>query len=218
VPAVLVMAKAPVAGQVKTRLGPLFSPAQCAAIQRRLIDRTLDWAQAVAPGAAFLAFDPPAARVQMEATARGRAVLFEQAQGDLGSRLVAASREAFGRVDGALVVVGVDTRLTVAHAAAALAQLDAGADLVLGPALDGGYYLAGMSRPAPGLFELPAGAWGGPQVLSLTLAAARAAGLSVALISEERDLDTPEDAAAMQDDPELGDLLRPVLAARARPA
>jgi rSAM/selenodomain-associated transferase 2 len=115
----------------------------------------------------------------------------------------------FRRHPGRLLVIGVDTRLTREHADAALAQLDAGAEAVFGPAHDGGYYLLALARPLPELFAIEPQAWGGARVLELSLTAAWGAGRRTALIRPERDLDTPEDAAALeQDDPELAPLLR----------
>jgi glycosyltransferase A (GT-A) superfamily protein (DUF2064 family) len=203
VPAVLVMAKAPVPGRVKTRLG--FDPAVCAAIQMRLIKRTVEWALAVAPEAAYVALDP-----LTDGVVPARARVFAQSGGGLGDRLAAAVAAVPERP---LLVVGVDTRLTPEHAASALARLDEGNDVVFGPALDGGYYLVGLSGVAPSLFQIAPDAWGGPEVLALSEAAARGAGLSVGLIAEARDLDTREDAEAMVDDPELGPLLRRALGA-----
>lgn len=207
---VLVMAKAPLPGHVKTRLSPPFSPEQCALLQERLIARTAAWAVDVAPGAVRVAFDPPRAREQMERILPADVELVEQEAGDLGARLAAAVA-GVGEAGFPLLVVGVDTRLTRAHAERALAELADGADAVFGPALDGGYYLAALRRAEPRVFALPAGTWGGPDVLARSLGAARAAGLSTALIDAERDLDTPEDAAHMRDDPEIGDVVRAAL-------
>ena len=192
------MAKAAVAGRVKTRLQPAFTAEESAAIQALLIERTLDWARDV--GTVFLAHDG-------EIEAEGVDPI-PQAGGDLGARLQAATATVFERHDGPLLVVGVDTRLTRAHADAALARLAGGADAVFGPALDGGYYLVALARPAQQLFELDPPPWGGADVLALSLEAAREAGLQTALLDPERDLDTPADANALLDDPELGPLLR----------
>jgi rSAM/selenodomain-associated transferase 2/rSAM/selenodomain-associated transferase 1 len=200
-PAALVMAKAPVPGRVKTRLEPVFSPQECAEIQAALIERTARWATAVAPGAAHVALDGPAALP-------AGVIELRQSDGHLGERLESATAAVWSGHSGPLLVVGVDTRLTAAHADQALARLAAGADVVLGPALDGGYWLLALARPAPELFAIDPAAWGGPDVLALTLAAARGAGLSVATLEPERDLDTPADAEALRDDPELGPLLR----------
>jgi len=66
-----------------------------------------------------------------------------------------------------------------------------GADLVLGPATDGGYYLIGMREPVPELFQgIP---WSTPQVLKATLDRARELGLRVELLSPLMDVDTIED-------------------------
>jgi rSAM/selenodomain-associated transferase 1 len=209
--AALVMARAPVAGLVKTRLEPVFTPAECAELQAALIRRTARWAVEVAPGAAFLALDGPAHLVEL--LVPSELTVFPQRGAHLGERLRHATGEVFARGHtGPLLVVGTDTRLTTRHAAAARAHLAEGVDVAIGPALDGGYYLAAMRRPAPELFAIDPGAWGGPDVLERTLEAAAGAGLTTALLGPERDLDTPEDAEQLLDDPELGDLLGRVLA------
>jgi rSAM/selenodomain-associated transferase 2 len=179
----------------------VFTPEECVEIQAALIERTVGWALEVAPCAAFVAFDEGwvwSAGVE----------LIPQSEGHLGERLAAATAQVFERHPGPLLVVGVDTRLTAAHAEAARAHLAGGADVVFGPALDGGYYLVALARPAPELFAIDPAAWGGPEVLERSLAAARSAGLTVATLGPERDLDTPADADALIDDPELGRLLR----------
>src|SRR4051794_19167915 len=145
-PAVLVMARAPLPGRVKTRLEPVFTRAECAAIQAELIRRTAAWAVDVAePGAVHVAFDPPEARERVAALVPEACRLIEQLGADLGERL----RNAIAAVasTGPLLVVGVDTLLTRAHADAALTALQEGADVAFGPALDGGYYLAALARP-----------------------------------------------------------------------
>ena len=65
------------------------------------------------------------------------------------------------------------------------------ADLLLGPAEDGGYGLIGLRQPMPEIFKNIA--WGTDQVLDQTLSRARALGLSVALMETVWDVDTPDD-------------------------
>jgi rSAM/selenodomain-associated transferase 1 len=206
------MAKAPLPGHVKTRLAPQFTPDECAQVQELLVRRAAEWACEQAPAAAYLAYDPPEERAAVAALVPAAMELLPQRAGDLGERLQAATAHVLAAHAGPLLVVGVDTRLTHAHAQAALAQLDAGSDAVFGPALDGGYYLVALARPAPELFAIEPSAWGGPEVLDRSLAAARAAGLTATTIATERDLDTAADAAELVADPELGGLLRAVLA------
>jgi len=106
----------------------------------------------------------------------------------------------------AVVVVGTDCpQLGATQVTAALDALAAGADVVFGPAHDGGYYLVALAptTPAAPVFALPPGAWGGPQVLALSRTAADGAGLRVALLDVEHDLDTPADAARARADPRV---------------
>ncbi|MGQ0574799.1 MAG: TIGR04282 family arsenosugar biosynthesis glycosyltransferase [Pseudonocardia sp.] len=106
----------------------------------------------------------------------------------------------------AVVVIGTDCpQLGAEHVDAALARLAVGDDVVFGPAHDGGYYLVALAAstpPAP-VFALPPAAWGGPDVLALSLAAATRAGLRAGTITAEHDLDTPADAAHARTDPRI---------------
>ncbi|NUS53658.1 MAG: glycosyltransferase [Streptomycetaceae bacterium] len=211
--AALVMAKAPRPGTVKTRLHPLLGPAGCAALQAALIAHTT--ALTCGEGLpTFLAVDPPD---QIAATRRlvpPGVRLFAQDAGHLGQRLTAAVREVFARHGGPLVVVGTDApTLAPGLLRAAVTVLAGGADVALGPALDGGYYLIGLRAPHTRVFELDPRLWSGDRVLAATLALAERAGLAVELLTPLRDLDTPADAAAFLGDPalpaEIADRLRP---------
>jgi rSAM/selenodomain-associated transferase 1 len=212
--AALVIARAPRPGRCKARLEPLLGPEGCARLQAGLVRRAATWALEIAPSHAFVAFDPVDAEAEMRALVPDGMHLVPQAEGDLGDRLAAATGHVFAQHAGPLLTIGVDVpRLHAGHAAAALSDLRDGCDVTLGPALDGGYYLIGLREPRPDLFALPTAAWGGPDVWTLTLAAAREADLSLGLLRAERDLDTPSDARALLADPALPDdvaaLLRP---------
>ncbi len=201
-PAALVMARAPRPGACKTRLEPLLGPEGCARLQAVLIGHAAAWAHAVAPQAAFVAFDPADGLEEVGGLVPAGTDLFPQEGGDLGARLAAATGRVFAHHGGPLLVVGTDApSLSARHAAAALDDLAAGCQAVFGPAFDGGYYLVGLDRPRPGIFALAADDWGGPAVLRASLEAAGAAGLEIGLIDLERDLDTPEDARAWRADP-----------------
>jgi rSAM/selenodomain-associated transferase 1 len=214
--AVLVMAKAPRPGRVKTRLHPLLGPDGCARLQAELIRHTTSLVLS-RHLAAFVAFDPPDARTELDLLVPGPVRLLPQSGANLGQRLDAAVTQVLASRPGPLLVIGTDApTLTPAALDAALDQV-VDADAVLGPALDGGYYLIGLSRPQPGLFAIDPDLWGGDQVMTATLAAARAKGLTVRQLPQLRDLDTPEDAAALLADPLLpfaiARLLTPVEAA-----
>ena len=116
--------------------------------------------------------------------------------GDLGRRLTAAFQEAF-REGTHVVVVGTDApgvRRSVVEDA--FQRLEQG-DLVLGPATDGGYYLLGLSRPAPELFQdIP---WSTDGVLEATRSKGRALGLREETLGILPDIDTLEDLRSRWD-------------------
>ena len=203
-PAVLVMARAPVAGRAKTRLEPLLGPEGCARLQRELIAAALAFAKRAAPDATYLAADG-----EIDG---GDAHVISQRGGDLGERLREATAEVLAVHDGPLLVIGTDCpQLGPEHAAAALAVLRRGSDAAVIPARDGGYCLVAIAREAPMLFALPPTEWGGPRVLELTLGAARAHGLGAAVLEPEDDLDTPADARVARADPRVPAAVRAAL-------
>ena len=210
--AVLVMAKAPRPGLAKTRLAPMLGDDRCACLQAALITRAVAVATSVAPGATFVAFDPPDARGEVAGLVPRGVELVAQLGGHLGERLAAAVTDVYAVHQGLLVVVGTDIPLLGArHLRDAFAVLAGGDDVVLGPAYDGGYYLAGMTRPEPSLFDIAPELWGGPDVLAATLARVEADGARCHLLEELRDLDIPEDAVALAAEPTLPSALRPLL-------
>jgi hypothetical protein len=201
-PAVLVMAKAPLPGTVKTRLHPLLGPERCAGLQAELIRHTLETVSSP-ERRTYMAYAPGKEADRDRVPAPPDVRLLLQRGADLGQRLAAAVTDAFADGAGPLLVIGTDApTLTTEHLAAALTALE-NRDVVLGPALDGGYYLIGMRAPHPRLFALDAAWWSTDKVLSTTLALAGDAGLRTELIAPLRDLDTPEDAAALLEDPSL---------------
>jgi rSAM/selenodomain-associated transferase 1 len=211
--AVVVMAKAPRPGLVKTRLAPLLGDDRCAALQSALITRTVAVATTVAPDATLVAFDPPDAKEELADILPPGVELVPQRAGHLGERLAAAVSDAYAVRPGPLAVIGTDIPLLEPrHLQDAAEALAAGADVVLGPARDGGYYLIGMHRPRPAVFDIDPELWGGPRVLAATLASAQAAGLVVRRTEALRDLDTPEDAVALAGMASVPSPLRDLLA------
>jgi rSAM/selenodomain-associated transferase 1 len=155
-------AKQPVPGQVKTRLAAQTNPVWAAAVAdaflRDLLDRLVE-----VDAHRVLAFAPAAAEAYFGDLVEGRFVLCPQAEGHLGQRLAAFVTGRFQAGADRVVLVGTDSpTLPVAFIDQAFAELDR-ADVVLGPAADGGYYLVGCARRLPPLFE--GVGWGGPRVL-----------------------------------------------------
>ncbi len=210
--AVLVMAKAPRPGHAKTRLAPMLGHGRCASLQAALITLAAAAATAVAPGATFVAFDPPNAREELAGLLPAGVALVPQRGSHLGERLAGAVADVSAAHRGPVVVVGTDIPLLEPrHLRDAFMALAGGADVVFGPAFDGGYYLAGMARPVPSLFDITPHLWGGPNVLAATMARVVADRLRCHLLEALRDLDTPEDAVTLAAEPSLPSELRPLL-------
>ncbi len=212
----VVFARAPVAGLVKTRLfagghgagpaaaqtalPPALFPEQAAHLYTAFV------ADVLAKGAAAgfvrrrLYADGPLEHPALVAPSRLHGfALRAQAGGDLGTRLQAAVAAELAAGDGPVVVIGSDSpTLPTAYLVQARRLLTAPAEpaeVVLGPATDGGYYLIGMRSPRPELFAagIP---WSTAGVLPETLLRLEAlghAGVRSALLPFFYDCDTPED-------------------------
>ena len=141
---VIVMAKQPVPGRVKTRLCPPCSPAEAAALAEAALADTLDAALAAGTGGVVLALDG-----QPGPWCPAGVHVVEQADGPLDRRLAAAWWAA---TRGPAVLVGMDTPQVGAAELAATAAALAHHDAVLGPAADGGWWALGLRRPHPHAF------------------------------------------------------------------
>jgi rSAM/selenodomain-associated transferase 1 len=161
-----VFAKQPIPGAVKTRLATATSPEFAAAAAEAFLRDTLDRLSMVA-ARRIVAFTPPEAKPYFEELVKGRFSTEPQGEGDLGARMLYFFRSHLADAE-RVVLVGTDSpTLPVAFIEESFDRLKA-ADIVLGPASDGGYYLIGCRRWVLGnLFE--GIAWGSPKVLGETL-------------------------------------------------
>jgi rSAM/selenodomain-associated transferase 1 len=191
----VVFVKHPAPGTVKTRLAAEIGPEAAARLYRSLAERVLEeTTPREGEYERLVFFDPPHALAEMRAWLPGLR-LVAQSAGDLGDRMSDAFRRAFGRGAGRVALVGTDapgvSRETVVEAFEALER----ADVALGPAEDGGYYLIALREPRPELFAgIP---WSTPAVCGETRARAAAARLSVRELGPLRDVDTLEDLRAL---------------------
>ena len=198
-PRIQVFARAPVAGRTKRRLIPALGEAGAADLHATLLRRTVAAVGGVAGTDRELWCHPDAGHPLFAACAAEQGLALRvQSGADLGARMAGALETALTEGAPAAVLVGSDCPgLTADVLSSALAALEAGADAVLGPAEDGGYYLIRPRRPAPALFQgIP---WGGPEVAAATRARAIEAGLRMEEMATLRDIDTPADLAAFPD-------------------
>ncbi len=188
----LTVAKRPQPGQTKTRLHDGFSPAEAAQIYHCLLLDTFRL-MAQAPAARpVVAFTPDDADGFFRALVPPHFELLAQRGRDLGERLSHALGHflALPGVRHAVIMNSDGPTLPAAYLHEAFAAL-AQADVVLGPGVDGGYYLIGMSRLHRGLFENIT--WSTDLVLGETLTRAQALGLSVHLLPTWYDVDFADD-------------------------
>jgi uncharacterized protein len=197
--ALAVIAKEPVAGQVKTRLAPAFGDGWAAELAAAMLADTVSTVRRVA-AEPWLCYAPAGARDRMARHAPGFGLL-PQSGGDLGDRLAACMAALLATGASRALIVGADTPHVPAERYEAAFDLLDEADVVLGPARDGGYYLIAATAPDPDLFVgVPMGT---SAVLRATLERAAWLGRSVRLLASERDLDRPADLQAALAEGEL---------------
>ncbi len=187
----LIFLKEPVAGRVKTRLAQAIGPDAACEVYRACVELTLERLRRFCDNT-LLCVDPPQALDAMRAWVGSSWRLRPQHGATLGERLADATAHAFASEQASrIVVIGTDSPwLTASELETVFAAL-AKAPVVLGPTDDGGYYLIGLSRPAPSLFE--GITWSTAAVFEQTLAQARALRWPVTVLPQRYDLDRLED-------------------------
>jgi uncharacterized protein len=189
----ILFAKEPRPGQVKTRLSPPLSPEAAAQLYHCFIQDILEEMARVPEMRLAVAFSPETAQNFFRRLAPPGTILFPQEGADLGERMARAFARSFAAGFGPVLLRGSDVpdlpAAVVLEAQAVLAASQA--QVVLGPATDGGYHLVGLTAPQPGLFRGPV--WSSSTVLADTLSLARHLGLRVHLLPPWPDIDTGDD-------------------------
>ncbi|WP_328808349.1 TIGR04282 family arsenosugar biosynthesis glycosyltransferase [Nonomuraea montanisoli] len=186
----VVFAKEPVPGKVKTRLTPPFTPCEAAALAAAALADTLRTVARVPAIRHVLVLDGSAGAWLPESF-----TVLPQRGRDLDQRLAAAFEDAHRLLPVPTVLIGMDTpQVTPGLLTTALSSLGPH-DAVFGPAEDGGFWLLGLRVPDPALLlgvPMSAPTTGAAQVRRLT-----EAGLSVAVLPRLTDVDTAADAYAV---------------------
>ncbi|MCA1653479.1 MAG: TIGR04282 family arsenosugar biosynthesis glycosyltransferase [Sphingomonadales bacterium] len=187
---ILIFAKAPVPGMVKTRLIPALGAEGAAGLAAEMLHRTVREALESDVGAVELCADPAPDHSDWMAQILLDLIVTAQGSGDLGERLARAARRVIAGGEPVLLIgtdcPGLD-RHRLAAAAVALERHDA----VVHPTHDGGYALLGLARFDPSLFE--GIAWSTSSVAAETIARVHALGWSLHLGETLRDIDVPAD-------------------------
>jgi rSAM/selenodomain-associated transferase 1 len=192
----IVMAKAPVAGKVKTRMQPSLTPEQSAQLHERLLEHCLATVATVA-----------SANVDcVELWVAGEHVIwpkikqcyslsiYQQLGVDLGERMANAAAQALSRAS-SVVIIGSDCPfIDAAYLRQAFDALETN-DIVIGPATDGGYVLVGFNQLPMEIFN--GVEWGGENVLQQTIEKITCLELSLKLLRPLADIDRPEDLVVL---------------------
>jgi rSAM/selenodomain-associated transferase 1 len=173
--AIVIMAKVPSAGTVKTRLKPFLAPEQCAGLAASFLQDAESKSKSVCENT-IVAYSPADKREVLESILQTENILVEQNGANLGERMSNAFKFAFAQNSDAVVMVGTDSPTFPAEfIERAFKFLESGSDIVLGKAEDGGFYLIGLREFVPRLFENIQ--WSSPTVFEETSANAAKFGL-----------------------------------------
>lgn len=190
-PALVVMGRAPVPGQVKTRLQASLSAEQCASLYQAFLLDIIDLAASLTSYQPFLAYFPAGAKRLFQDMAHSGMGIIAQSGADLGSRMNALITGLLAEGHPAVVIVGSDIPTLQPGILEDALRIVRNHDLCLGPAEDGGYYLIGARKGCEEVFQgIP---WSTPDVFESTVKRAELAGLSVGMVDLFSDIDTADD-------------------------
>lgn len=194
--ALVVFAKAPIAGQVKTRLIGALTSEEVAQLYICFLRDTFATMEVVQEErenlSLVLCFTPSDEIEAFESADLDGCLMMAQHGDELGTKLRNCLADLFELGFGKIVIIGADTpTLPEEIIIEAFEQLTSQNQVVIGPATDGGYYLIGMSQLQPKLFENIN--WSSENVLTETLARAGEASLTISQLPAWDDIDSPHD-------------------------
>jgi rSAM/selenodomain-associated transferase 1 len=199
--AIVIMAREPVPGNVKTRLVPPLNPNIAAKLYNAFLLDKIEQVRRIQEVDHFIAFTPSKSKSFFKKMSYPGFSLIPQNGSDLGERLDNVSAYLFK--DGYKKVVITDSdspNLPIKFIIESLDILD-DSDIVLGPTVDGGYYLIGLKDRIPAIFQdIP---WSTSKVAAITIEKATRQGKKISKLKEWYDVDTIEDINRLKDDLKL---------------
>lgn len=202
--ALLIFAKYPLPGRVKTRLCPPLLPQQAADLYSCMLRDSLASSARIPSIRRLIFFDGEPACAKYFGSLAPDAMILPQIGNDLGERMANAFAQVFAAGYLSAVIIGSDApHMPVERVTEAFALLKGGVvDAVFGPSDDGGYYLLGLRQNRLELFrDIP---WSSTETLAASLNNAADAGLCVRLLTSGYDLDTIDDLRRLQREKKTG--------------
>ena len=189
--ALILFLKAPIAGEVKTRLQPELTTDEAITLYKAMVEDLLERLQKSNNFELILSFTPATAEESLRNWFGDKFQYLAQTGDDLGQRLHHAFRWSFSQNFSRTVAIGSDIpRLRLSDIEKTFSLLKEN-QVVLGPCLDGGYYLIGLDKPRPALFR--GINWSTHQVFAQTMAKIREEALTVSQLDPLPDVDTYRD-------------------------
>jgi rSAM/selenodomain-associated transferase 1 len=201
--ALVVMAKAPVPGTVKTRLVPPLTYEKAAELYRALLLDQLRHLRAIGSVERYLAYAPADVEATMRELGGADYRYMPQRGSELGERMKNVFDDLWQRGHKRIALMGSDLPVLPTQIICQAFERIAGDErrVVLGPSQDGGYYLVGMNQATPEIFENMV--WSHEQVLAQTTARLSALGVSFSMLPTWYDLDSMEDLERLRISPEM---------------
>jgi len=197
-PAIIIMAKVPQAGTVKTRLQTILTAEKCAELSEAFLEDTLEKAAAICRNV-VLAYAPAGRKKLLAKMVSPEIITIEQTGANLGEKMERAFRYAFARFS-PVVMIGTDSpTLPARYLSEAIEALEKNSEIVLGKSTDGGFYLIGLREIIPNLFD--GIEWSTPRVFEQITRNIRDQGIeNLKLLPEHYDVDTPADLLTLKDE------------------
>lgn len=198
----ILFAKTPVAGQVKTRLIPDLGEQGAAWFAEALIEESTRRAVGSWPGPVHLQVWPDVRHECFDAIVRRFGItVSRQSEGDLGIKMFQALDDTYAR-GAAAAIMGCDVPQCPAEVFRTSHAFLSRGRSIIGPSADGGYYFIGINPPHPDCFERID--WGGSKVFETTLKRTAATGIDLIVMQQLNDLDTASDIEELREtEPEL---------------
>jgi rSAM/selenodomain-associated transferase 1 len=195
--AIIIMAKIPIAGTVKTRLQPFLSAEQSATLAECFLRDTVNKAK-ILSNELIIAYTPVEKLDVLLAILSNEQIFIEQIGANLGDKMFHAFEFAFSQNPDVVVMIGTDSPTFPAQFITQAFEMLSEADAVLGETADGGFYLIGLRKLKKEIFETVE--WSSPETFEQTARNIENLNLKLSLLPNWYDVDTPDDLKRLKKD------------------